>query len=595
MYETKKNLGRKDIYKYQKSSYNKNFHNSSHFGYNKYNKYKQKYNRSNTIQDYDEETIFSKIFEDHSKSTKKTDLKEVDELTPVPTLKACKTLNENKENINLNINTNESSTKIKSIDINAPNESNKNEILDNISSFSNSNNSCCCFNTFSDNLIIDDNFNKTEFEIKEEVINEINNNINNLNNLNFNNSGNINNINFNVDNAINDLLSLQNNNECLFTSNDKDSINLEYKKNIYKTPQSFRANSSSINISSNDMKEAYYIPKKQLNNIYDTHQPNNFLGRRNSFNHFNFMTTIKKPSLPLSNKQLNNYNLGLSNNDLNINYFKNNNNNNNNFLRFNNNNVNNNNNNNNNNNSNICSNFNLNIPGSPNIPINSFNLLDNSINNMPNIQQCLNHNHINNHNHSNNLHQNANNKNPFHNMMPQFELNQCILKTQINNNNLFEKDKENTDILEINVKIPEGDTLTFKIRRYDDMFKTVKIFCEINKLDIKLIRPFIIYIIRALNSVYGIYNLNLKSDEIQFLKDIRKNFYDEEEEKTNENNNQDNQDVSEGKDKGEKEDKNENNENENYEKSYDNIVDKKNNDGDSKEIDEDITNTDEEA
>ena len=130
------------------------------------------------------------------------------------------------------------------------------------------------------------------------------------------------------------------------------------------------------------------------------------------------------------------------------------------------------------------------------------------------------------------------------------------------------------------------------------MFKTVKIFCEINKLDIKLIRPFIIYIIRALNSVYGIYNLNLKSDEIQFLKDIRKNFYDEEEEKTNKNNdqdNQDNQDVREGKDKGEKEDKNENNENENYEKSYDNIVDKKNNDGDSKEIDEDITNTDEEA
>jgi hypothetical protein len=531
MYETKKNSGRKDIYKYQKSSYNKNFHNSSHFGYNKYNKYKQKYNRSNTIQDYDEETIFSKIFEDHSKSTKKTDLKEVDELTPIPTLKACKTLNENKENINLNINTNESSTKIKSIDINDPNESNKNEILDNISSFSNSNNSCCCFNTFSDNLIIDDNFNKTEFEIKEEVINEINNNINNLNNLNFNNSGNINNINFNVDNAINDLLSLQNNNECLFTSNDKDSINLEYKKNIYKTPQSFRANSSSINISSNDMKEAYYIPKKQLNNIYDTHQPNNFLGRRNSFNHFNFMTTIQKPSLSLSNKQLNNYNLGISNNDLNINYFKNNNNNNNNFLRFNNNNVNNNNNNNNNNN--ICSNFNLNIPGSPNIPINSFNLLDNSINNMPNIQQCLNHNHINNHNHSNNLHQNANNKNPFHNMMPQFELNQCILKTQINNNNLFEKDKENTDILEIYVKISKTETLTFKIRRYDDMFKTVKMFCEINKLDIKLIRPFIVYIIRALNSIYGIYNLNLKSDEIQFIKDIKDNFYKDVEEENN--------------------------------------------------------------
>ena len=75
MYESKKNTGRKDIYKYQKSSHQKNFHNSTYFGYHKYNKYKQKYNHSNSIKDYDEETIFSQIFEG-TKSTKKTDLKE---------------------------------------------------------------------------------------------------------------------------------------------------------------------------------------------------------------------------------------------------------------------------------------------------------------------------------------------------------------------------------------------------------------------------------------------------------------------------------------------------------------------------------------
>lgn len=57
------------------------------------------------------------------------------------------------------------------------------------------------------------------------------------------------------------------------------------------------------------------------------------------------------------------------------------------------------------------------------------------------------------------------------------------------------------------------------------MFKTVKIFCEINNLDIKLIRPFIIYIIKALNTIYGLYNLNLKSEEIKFLKDIKEYFY----------------------------------------------------------------------
>ena len=179
-----------------------------------------------------------------------------------------------------------------------------------------------------------------------------------------------------------------------------------------------------------------------------------------------------------------------------------------------------------------------------NLPLGSFNLFEsNNIGNignigninLPNFQHCLN---------NNNSLPNMN-KNPFHNMMPQLELNKCILKTQINNNNLFEKDKENTEILEINVKMSETQILTFKIRRYDDMFKTVKIFCEINKLDIKLIRPFIIYIIRALNSIYGIYNLNLNYDEIEFLKDIKKNFFDEKEEKKDKNENEEEEDKSE--------------------------------------------------
>jgi hypothetical protein len=499
MYESKKNSGRKDNYKYQKSSHQKNFHNTTHFGYHKYNKYKQKYTRSNSIHDYDEESLFSQIFEEN-KTTKKTDLKEVDDLTPTPTIKTCKTLTENKENFSFNSNINEMTTQMKTYDINEPNELNNKEINEDVTSFNNSNS-----NNPSEKLIICEK----EKENKEQ---ENNNEVNNEN-INFN-INNIDNINFNVENVINDLLIK--NNE-FFSSNEKENIHLEYKKNVYKTPQPFKANSSSsINISSNDMKEAYYVPKK-LSTIYDMYatqqQPNLFDRRRNSINNFNFMT-IQKPNISLSNKQIPNYtNLGISNN-VNLNFFKNNNNNN--FMRFN------------NGNNNISMTNNFSIPNSPNIPITSFNLFESNninnignINNLPNLQQCL--------NHGNSLHHNLN-KNPFHNMMPQLELNKCILKTQINNNNLFEKDKENTDILEINVKITDTETLTFKIRRYDDMFKTVKMFCEINKLDIKLIRPFIIYIIRALNSIYGVYNLKLKNEEIQFLKDIKNNFYSQEEE-----------------------------------------------------------------
>jgi hypothetical protein len=132
--------------------------------------------------------------------------------------------------------------------------------------------------------------------------------------------------------------------------------------------------------------------------------------------------------------------------------------------------------------------------------------------------------------------------------MNSFDSFHSSLKTQMSSSFIEnEKEKENTDILEIYIKISEKNNLIFKIRRYDDMFKTVKIFCEINKLDTKLIRPIIIYIIKALNSIYGIYNLNLKCDEIKLLKDIKEFFYNddskEKEENIKDNNNISNDDY----------------------------------------------------
>ena len=484
MYESKKCSGRKEIYKYQKSSYQRHFHNSTHFNHHKYNKYKQKYDYSYSPNDLDEELIFKKVFDD--KKPSKKNFKELDEIGATPNShdNFQKIQDDNKENFSVNSNINNLDTKMKTNDEILSSEKNETD--------NDKNNNMNVINFVrndSEELLLEDKEEKEEKNrdnIKDEILNEIQN-LTNLNNINFNNNENINinNFNFNIENAINNLLNK--NNDHIFASNEKENIRIDYKKNIYKTPQPFKANSaSSINLSSNDLKEAFYIPRK-LSNIYDmynTQQQPNFFERKNSLNNFNFLTTIKKPQISMSNKQ-----------------------NNNNFLPFS------------FQSSNNLTNFN--ISSSPNIPINSFNLFDSNninINNIPNLSQCL--------NPSNNPHNI--NKNPFHNMMPQFELNQCILKTQINNNNLFEKDKENTDILEINVKISPEKTLVFKIRRYDDMFKTVKIFCEINNLDIKLIRPLIIYIIKALNSIYGIYNLKLREDEIEFLKELKAKFYKEE-------------------------------------------------------------------
>ena len=84
-----------------------------------------------------------------------------------------------------------------------------------------------------------------------------------------------------------------------------------------------------------------------------------------------------------------------------------------------------------------------------------------------------------------------------------------------------DKDKENTDVLCVNLKISASETLVFKIRRYDDMFKTVKMFCEINNLDTSYIRPLITYVIKTMNMIYGIMNMKLTNNEISYLQMIK--------------------------------------------------------------------------
>ena len=88
-------------------------------------------------------------------------------------------------------------------------------------------------------------------------------------------------------------------------------------------------------------------------------------------------------------------------------------------------------------------------------------------------------------------------------------------------NKLVVPKKENTCILEINIKLDNNKKYNFKLNKFDDLFETVQIFCQINKLNSNLYIPIIINIMKALNSIYGIYNMKLNEKEInelQFLK-----------------------------------------------------------------------------
>ena len=82
---------------------------------------------------------------------------------------------------------------------------------------------------------------------------------------------------------------------------------------------------------------------------------------------------------------------------------------------------------------------------------------------------------------------------------------------------------ENIVILDINVKISDNKSINFQLKKFDDMVQLVKDTCKKNELGEEYVNFFVYTIIKALNSIYGIYNLPLKKEEIEFLLNLKDN------------------------------------------------------------------------
>ena len=82
--------------------------------------------------------------------------------------------------------------------------------------------------------------------------------------------------------------------------------------------------------------------------------------------------------------------------------------------------------------------------------------------------------------------------------------------------------QENTVVLSINVKISPTRIVSFKLKKYDDLFLTVKLFCEINKIREELIKPIIIKSLEAMNEVYIVMNSKIAQNDIDQLLRIKK-------------------------------------------------------------------------
>ena len=97
-------------------------------------------------------------------------------------------------------------------------------------------------------------------------------------------------------------------------------------------------------------------------------------------------------------------------------------------------------------------------------------------------------------------------------------------KTECNDTHKCNPIFENTEILNVKVKISKNNTAIFKLKRYDDIFMTIQYFCEINNLDEKYIKPLIIKSLCAINTIYQVMNSKIDEKNISTLKEVKNNI-----------------------------------------------------------------------
>ena len=79
---------------------------------------------------------------------------------------------------------------------------------------------------------------------------------------------------------------------------------------------------------------------------------------------------------------------------------------------------------------------------------------------------------------------------------------------------------ENTIILSVKFKISSNKIICFYLRRFDNLFNSMKSFCEYNHINKQLSKFLIIKVLEALNNIYRINNYLLSAREIKYLLNI---------------------------------------------------------------------------
>ena len=86
----------------------------------------------------------------------------------------------------------------------------------------------------------------------------------------------------------------------------------------------------------------------------------------------------------------------------------------------------------------------------------------------------------------------------------------------------MEHNQENTIILSLKLKLEKDKYIFFNLRKYDDLFETLKNFVELNNIKKELIKPLSEKIVESLNKISSLLNNKISIYDREYLNSLNK-------------------------------------------------------------------------
>ena len=83
----------------------------------------------------------------------------------------------------------------------------------------------------------------------------------------------------------------------------------------------------------------------------------------------------------------------------------------------------------------------------------------------------------------------------------------------------------NICVFEVKIKVNEGKTFCFQIKKYDNVFITFRNFCMYNNIPPYFYKPILIQIVLAMNRTFELFNSDVNKSNAMYISYLKNKYY----------------------------------------------------------------------